>query len=884
MKEKSVIRVQAGSMTRTLRVNPFAVLSDLVIEIGATFNIPTQEAEEYGLIANPKTSQFLSPLLTLATAGIIDPYSSSSSSSSSSDESSHAPLILYARRVWYHFNPTSSLHLLLESDALIERVLSGRLPLGKTQVVRFTSSAFRLAHPGLAAKARTVAGREKVLAALAPGLLVPKVWRSRFKRDLSLIAAVAEMQTQLAEQDDDQVRTGLLNTFKSHPMFGTEVIPVRSSAPGGSGSVLGKFKKRYLGLSARGLMFLGPKDKNVECVFPLHDVMGVDAEDRKLAIDIKRSDPLLAVSSKAAEFAESIQLYLRIHANARAQAASGNVDRHALNPDLQKDLEIITTATTAATASSSSTTSSSTAETAAPGLGVPAPPAPKTGGGEKTITALYAHASSEEDELEFAAGDKIVVLAVFDDGWAEGMINGSVGVFPISYTTLSLEKDPSTFLSNGSNSNSNNDNNNNESAGQSTPTPDPATEAETVAVEDPEKQMNDADKVLQQVSVQLKAMSGLRSTYSTSSRAYADVTAEMSALIRTAEDALEELNAALEALGLAPHKSLGDTKYSFASLGGGTSGGESGNEEASAGQLQILGAQRDKYMSTVKQMEALLSLANTYEYGSPPHVATLEQAILLAPEANALLKKINADETRFGLELTPSAGAILTGLDDDDEWIQYGLVRYEYVAADTSEIDITPGQIVIILDDDEEGGEGVDDGWITVTSAPGTRGGFVPATHVDILDLDGGAEESGDLDNDWSLSSWLTVVDECSDWDALKAQVPSMLAKLNLPFFSPALGDVFRLASVCLPSWVVVFDNNGSKGVTSSLCLMVDDGEDSGGGEGGEDGEGDDDDGMDLDALAALTSALGGGLGGVDGEGGGDGGGNGGGNGEENGE
>ena len=178
------------------------------------------------------------------------------------------------------------------------------------------------------------------------------------------------------------------------------------------------------------MFVLSAKDRLVEASFPLDSIREVSAEDRKLAISIKRSSPLVAVTSAALHFADTLRMYLAIHARARDAAARGNVDRSALNPELQKDLVMVSAA-----APGSSSLRNSPASLV--GLAGSSP-------SERIVQALYAHISDEVDELNFKAGDKILLIEVFDDGWAEGMINGDVGVFPVSYTTYALATDAGT--------------------------------------------------------------------------------------------------------------------------------------------------------------------------------------------------------------------------------------------------------------------------------------------------------------------------------------------------------------------------------------------------------------------------------------------------------
>ena len=54
---------------------------------------------------------------------------------------------------------------------------------------------------------------------------------------------------------------------------------------------------------------------------------------------------------------------------------------------------------------------------------------------EHVVKALYPFGGTEEDELSFQAGDKIIVKNVLDGKWWEGECNGRVGWFPGNYVT-----------------------------------------------------------------------------------------------------------------------------------------------------------------------------------------------------------------------------------------------------------------------------------------------------------------------------------------------------------------------------------------------------------------------------------------------------------------
>ena len=52
--------------------------------------------------------------------------------------------------------------------------------------------------------------------------------------------------------------------------------------------------------------------------------------------------------------------------------------------------------------------------------------------------ALYDYTSDEPSDLEFYAGDRIVILQQDEDesGWWEGELNGQTGIFPKTYVEL----------------------------------------------------------------------------------------------------------------------------------------------------------------------------------------------------------------------------------------------------------------------------------------------------------------------------------------------------------------------------------------------------------------------------------------------------------------
>ncbi|XP_062518046.1 proline-serine-threonine phosphatase-interacting protein 1-like [Corticium candelabrum] len=52
--------------------------------------------------------------------------------------------------------------------------------------------------------------------------------------------------------------------------------------------------------------------------------------------------------------------------------------------------------------------------------------------------ALYDYTANESDELTIAPGDVINVISKQEDGWWQGELNGSVGIFPATYVTVLL--------------------------------------------------------------------------------------------------------------------------------------------------------------------------------------------------------------------------------------------------------------------------------------------------------------------------------------------------------------------------------------------------------------------------------------------------------------
>lgn len=49
------------------------------------------------------------------------------------------------------------------------------------------------------------------------------------------------------------------------------------------------------------------------------------------------------------------------------------------------------------------------------------------------VVAIYDYTRDKEDELSFQEGAIIYVIKKNDDGWYEGVMNGTTGLFPGNY-------------------------------------------------------------------------------------------------------------------------------------------------------------------------------------------------------------------------------------------------------------------------------------------------------------------------------------------------------------------------------------------------------------------------------------------------------------------
>lgn len=50
-----------------------------------------------------------------------------------------------------------------------------------------------------------------------------------------------------------------------------------------------------------------------------------------------------------------------------------------------------------------------------------------------SVVAIYDYIQDKEDELSFQEGAIIYVIKKNDDGWYEGVMNGTTGLFPGNY-------------------------------------------------------------------------------------------------------------------------------------------------------------------------------------------------------------------------------------------------------------------------------------------------------------------------------------------------------------------------------------------------------------------------------------------------------------------
>ncbi|GAA6019746.1 hypothetical protein JCM11491_005237 [Sporobolomyces phaffii] len=67
----------------------------------------------------------------------------------------------------------------------------------------------------------------------------------------------------------------------------------------------------------------------------------------------------------------------------------------------------------------------------------PAPPAAPPANSLGYCTALYDYTSTDRDDLNFAEGDRIVLLEIVSDDWWRGELRGKKGIFPSNYAQRS---------------------------------------------------------------------------------------------------------------------------------------------------------------------------------------------------------------------------------------------------------------------------------------------------------------------------------------------------------------------------------------------------------------------------------------------------------------
>ena len=52
------------------------------------------------------------------------------------------------------------------------------------------------------------------------------------------------------------------------------------------------------------------------------------------------------------------------------------------------------------------------------------------------VEAIYEYEKDKDDELSFKAGSIIYVVKKNDDGWYEGILDGTLGLFPGNYAEV----------------------------------------------------------------------------------------------------------------------------------------------------------------------------------------------------------------------------------------------------------------------------------------------------------------------------------------------------------------------------------------------------------------------------------------------------------------
>ncbi|XP_009558414.2 neutrophil cytosol factor 2 isoform X2 [Cuculus canorus] len=62
--------------------------------------------------------------------------------------------------------------------------------------------------------------------------------------------------------------------------------------------------------------------------------------------------------------------------------------------------------------------------------------------GVNQVVAQYSYEATQPEDLEFQAGDVILVLSKVNEDWLEGQCNGKIGIFPSAFVQKSYTKDP----------------------------------------------------------------------------------------------------------------------------------------------------------------------------------------------------------------------------------------------------------------------------------------------------------------------------------------------------------------------------------------------------------------------------------------------------------
>lgn len=62
--------------------------------------------------------------------------------------------------------------------------------------------------------------------------------------------------------------------------------------------------------------------------------------------------------------------------------------------------------------------------------------------GPTQVVAQYTYEATQPEDLEFQAGDVILVLSKVNEDWLEGQCNGKIGIFPSAFVRDGNTKDP----------------------------------------------------------------------------------------------------------------------------------------------------------------------------------------------------------------------------------------------------------------------------------------------------------------------------------------------------------------------------------------------------------------------------------------------------------